>query len=165
MLEKQHTISYHELTTKTALSGDDRALLLEAEKARSGAYAPYSNFHVGAAVKLVNGVIQIGNNQENASFPVGVCGERVALFAAGAQYPDVPVDTIAISVASIPNSPAAAAAPCGLCRQAIAEYEMRHNRPIRLVLGGETDTIYVFERAGELLPLAFDAKFLQQNNK
>lgn len=162
MKEIQHHFSYRIVDDKSALSAADQQLLTLAEGARSQAYAPYSHFHVGSALRLIDGTIITGSNQENASFPVGICGERVALFAAGAQHPNVAIDTIAISVASEEASKAPAAAPCGLCRQAIAEYEMRHKHPIRLLLGGETKPVYVLESASHLLPLAFDASFLQR---
>lgn len=162
MKEVQETVAYQILENKAELSPSDRALLERAESQRALAYAPYSHFHVGSALRLADGTIIVGSNQENASFPVGICGERVALFAAGAQYPYQPVDTIAISVASEEEDLAPAAAPCGMCRQAIAEYEVRHQRPIRLILGGETSTIYIMESASQLLPLAFDASFLQR---
>lgn len=165
MKEIQHIFSYRLLADKSELGVADQALLTQAEEARSGAYVPYSHFHVGSAVRLADGTTLIGSNQENASFPVGICGERVALFAAGAQFPAVAIDTIAISVASEETGPAPAAAPCGLCRQAIVEYEVRHQRPIRLILGGETNPVYVLESASHLLPLAFDASFLQRSKK
>ncbi len=163
MEEKRHIVTYQVLEGKESLTPSDRNLLELAEGMTAKAYAPYSHFHVGAAVLLANGEIFTGSNQENASFPVGLCGERVALFAAGAAFPDVPVVAIAITVANENGSPSPAAAPCGMCRQAIAEYEMRHQQGIRLILGGETPLIYVVPRAGDLLPLAFDAAFLQRH--
>lgn len=135
-------------------------LLARAEDSRKNAYAPYSNFQVGAAVLLKGGEVVLGNNQENASYPSGLCAERVAIFHAGANYPNETITAIAISAASkeyLVNRPAG---PCGNCRQAISEYETKQNTPIQLVLRGEEGEIFVVDSITNLLPLGFDNSFL-----
>ncbi|MEO1010176.1 MAG: cytidine deaminase [Bacteroidota bacterium] len=142
------------------LSQVHRQLLQSAHKARVDAYAPYSNFQVGAAVLLGNGEVVIGSNQENASFPSGLCAERVAVFQAGAKFPGVVISAIAISAASKGKAVTRPVAPCGNCRQAILEYELRQGCPITLILMGKDGQIIKCPSIGNLLPLAFDNSFL-----
>lgn len=143
-----------------ALSPEDRQLLQQAKDAQAGAYAPYSHFKVGAAVLLSNGKVVIGSNQENASYPSGLCAERVAVFQAGAQFPGVRIDKIAIT-ASAANAPTSKpAAPCGNCRQAIFEYEHKQGKPIELLLMGSIGEIYKCPSVKDLLPLAFSDDYL-----
>ena len=136
-------------------------LMSIAQKSRPNAYAPYSNFQVGAAVLLNNDEIVIGNNQENASFPSGLCAERVAIFQAGAAYPGVAVKAIAISAASANTKVSKPAAPCGNCRQAIAEYEQNQTMPIKIFMMGETGVVYAVESLTDLLPLTFGNSYLK----
>lgn len=131
-----------------------------AVEARENAYAPYSQFMVGAAVLLANGEIVIGSNQENASFPSGLCAERVAVFQAGAKYPGVAINKIAISVASKTHKVDRPAAPCGNCRQAIAEYEQNQNTPISILMMGVSGEIFKCESLNDILPLAFGNSYL-----
>lgn len=138
----------------------DAALLLEAQKMVKSAYAPYSEFHVGAAILLENGKIVTGNNQENAAYPSGLCAERVAIFYAGAQYPNVKVKTIAISVKSKNIVIKEPLSPCGGCRQVIAEYENKFGEPIRIIMMGEKGPIYIAKSIESLLPLMFSKKYL-----
>lgn len=138
----------------------DAQLLARAKKAAQQAYAPYSHFKVGAAVRLANGVVVIGNNQENAAYPVTLCGERVAIFAAAAQYPDVPVEAVAITVQTKNRGVDRPVPPCGSCRQVLYEYELRHKNPIRLILQGDSGDIYCTDTVQALLPLVFDASYL-----
>jgi cytidine deaminase len=142
------------------LSKKDALLLKEARKILKNAYAPYSNFHVGAAVLLDNGKVVTGNNQENAAYPSGLCAERVAIFYAGAQYPDIHVNTIAISVKSKSVVVKEPLSPCGGCRQAIAEYENKSGKPIRIIMSGEKGQIYIAKSIESLLPLMFSKKYL-----
>ena len=142
------------------LSQESQELMQKAIAARKDAYAPYSNFLVGAAVLLENGEVVIGNNQENASFPSGLCAERVAVFQAGARYPGVTIKSIAISAASKRYTVDKPAAPCGNCRQSISEYEVRQKSPIELFLMGETGQIIRCASIADILPLAFDTSFL-----
>jgi cytidine deaminase len=137
------------------LSEDDRQLLKRAQSAIKTAYAPYSNFFVGAAAKLSNGEIVTGSNQENASFPVGICAERVLLGAASSLYPETPIETLAVSYQSKIVKSDHPISPCGMCRQALQEVEGRMQKPIRLVLSGMQGKIFVIKSASQLLPLAF----------
>ena len=146
--------------TVQELPSDIQNLMKQAIEVRKNAYAPYSNFQVGAALLLDNGKIVTGNNQENAAYPSGLCAERVAIFYAGAQYPDVAVKTIAIAVKSkniVINEPLS---PCGGCRQAIAEYENKFGKPIRILMSGEKGQIYIAKSIESLLPLMFSKKYL-----
>jgi len=125
-----------------------------ASNAAMDAYAPYSGFQVGAAVLLDDGTIVCGNNQENAAYPSGLCAERVALFYAGAQYPDIPVKAIAIAAFS-EGQQVAHVSPCGSCRQVLLETENRFRKPIRVILCG-TEEVGIIESAASLLPVGFD---------
>jgi len=138
---------------------NDQKLLQEARRITSMAYAPYSGFHVGAAVLLENGMIITGNNQENSAYPSGLCAERVALFYANANYPDSEVKTIAISAAKNGVLVSEPVKPCGACRQALAEAEVRFGTPIRIILDGQ-DSILVLNGVESLLPLSFSKKAL-----
>lgn len=133
----------------------DQELIKKAIEATQRSYAPYSHFHVGAALLLENGEVFIGCNQENAAFPAGICGERSAIFAAGAQYPDVPVVTLALTArgtdGELVDEPAS---PCGTCRQVIIETETRFKHPVRILLYGRKHT-YVIDGIKELMPLSF----------
>ena len=149
--------------TLSDLSQNDQKLLKDAITARSDAYAPYSKFKVGAAVLLENGEVVIGNNQENASYPAGLCAERVAVFQAGARYPGVPITAIAISTLPSMKADAIPAAPCGNCRQSIVEYEQRQQSPISLIMGSEKGPIYKCSSMGDILPLVFDGSFLNDS--
>ena len=136
------------------LSEEDRELVEAAKEATRGSYAPYSKFNVGAAVRLQNGIIVVGANQENAAFPSGLCAERTALFAAGAQYPDQPVTSLAIAARKGKRFLSQPVSPCGACRQVISGVEERFGIPIRILLYG-TDGILVSEGISPLLPLRF----------
>jgi len=152
-------IVVHEFENIDELPVIDQKLLLEARRITRQAYAPYSGFYVGAAVLLGNELIVVGNNQENSAYPSGLCAERVALFYANANYPDSEVKTIAISAAKngvLVNEPVK---PCGSCRQALAETEVRFNTPIRIILDGQ-DSILVLNGVESLLPLSFSKKAL-----
>lgn len=152
-------ILVYEFANINELPVNDQNLLLEARRITGQAYAPYSGFHVGAAVLLGNGLVVSGNNQENSAYPSGLCAERVALFYANANYPDSAVKTIAISAAKngiLVNEPVK---PCGSCRQALAETEVRFETPIRIILDGQ-DAILVLNGVESLLPLSFSKKAL-----
>jgi cytidine deaminase len=137
------------------LSAEEKHLVELAIEATSRSYAPYSKFHVGAAVRLDNGVEIIGCNQENAAYPSGLCAERTALFAAGAQYPDVPVRILAIAArgthGELEDEPVP---PCGSCRQVMIESETRANAPMRILLYGKK-YVYVIDGIRKLMPLTF----------
>lgn len=135
-------------------------LMQKAIEARDKAYAPYSNFHVGAAILLDNGEIITGNNQENASYPSGLCAERTAIYYAGAQYPNAKVLSITISATSQNKPTLNPIPPCGACRQAIAEYEVKQNTPIEIYFMGKLGKIAKSASLVNLLPLAFDKTVL-----
>lgn len=141
------------------LPQDISKLMHEAIKARQKAYAPYSNFQVGAAILLDNNEIITGNNQENVSYPSGLCAERTAIYYAGAQYPDAKILKMAIVAGSNKKQTTKPIPPCGACRQAIAEYEVKQNTPIELYFMGETGTVIKSNSLANLLPLMFD-KFM-----
>ncbi len=132
----------------------------KAQQARNNAYAPYSRFKVGAALKLSLGKIVIGSNQENAAYPSGLCAERVAVYSAGANYPDQTITTLAITVKAESREVKEAIAPCGACRQSLAEYEQKQKSPIAIYFMGETDEIIKVASVMDLLPLGFDTKYL-----
>ena len=136
------------------LSPQDQELVQAAIEATKNAYANYSRFYVGAALRLENGKIVIGANQENAAFPSGLCAERTAVFAAQANYPDSPIETLAIVARNekgvLPNP----ITPCGACRQVILEIEDRYKKPIKILLYG-TQKIYCVRSVKDLLPLSF----------
>jgi cytidine deaminase len=152
MEAKSLNISIKILKTEE-LSEGDSLLRDEAIKAATNAYAPYSNFFVGAAVRLKSGDIVTGCNQENVAFPSGLCAERVALFYANSQFPHIPVESLAI--AAIKNGIVEEIiSPCGACRQVILETENRFDQDIRILLCGKDETLIV-SSAKDLLPLSF----------
>jgi cytidine deaminase len=142
------------------LNKSEAELIKLAKGAIKNAYAPYSEFKVGAAVLLANGEIITGNNQENAAYPSGLCAERVALFYASSQYPGVVVKSIAIAVKSKKTIIKEPLSPCGSCRQVIAEYENLNKKPIKIIMTGEKGPVYVAKSIESLLPLMFSKKYL-----
>lgn len=136
------------------LSPQDQELVQAAIKATNNAYANYSRFYVGAALRLENGKMVIGANQENAAFPSGLCAERTAVFAAQANYPDSPIETLAIAGRNEKGVLPDPITPCGACRQVILEIEDRYKKPIRILLYG-TQKIYCVRSVKDLLPLSF----------
>jgi cytidine deaminase len=154
MQKRTYQLSAIEFEKNNDLTETDQNLIAEARIASELAYAPYSGFYVGAAVLLANGMIIKGNNQENADFTDGLCAERVALFYAQANYPDVPVIAIAISAKKKEGDIVKLSQPCGSCRQVLVETEVRFKQPISIILDGK-DKIMIFEDAESLLPFAF----------
>ncbi|HEY2649228.1 MAG TPA: cytidine deaminase [Puia sp.] len=143
-----------------ALEANDAELLEAARKATTGAYAPYSQFRVGAAVRLENGQIITGSNQENASFPAGICAERVTVSAASATFPGIAMTDLALTYINESGNSSHPISPCGICRQTLAEYEQRFGRSMRLIMGGFSGEIYIISRATDLLPFAFSSQEL-----
>lgn len=135
-------------------------LMNQAIEIRKKAYAPYSQFRVGAALLLDNGKIILGSNQENAAYPSGLCAERTAIFYAGSAYPEAKILKMAITAASDTNQTQAPIPPCGSCRQSIAEYEIRQDTPIEIYFMGEIGEVYKSVSLKNLLPFMFDKKFL-----
>lgn len=143
---KVRIYSYTELT-------DEQKMLVDmAREAVMNSYSPYSNFKVGAALMLDNGEMFIGANQENAAF-AGICGERSALYAAGAKFPGVPVKAVAITSFTRGEFVEEPTAPCGVCRQAFMEFE-KNGHPIELILAGR-EKIYILESIQSTMPLSF----------
>jgi len=155
MYQKSISISYKEYLSNEGLESRDMELLERAKSAAKGAYAPYSNFNVGAAVRLSNGEIVSASNQENAAYPSGLCAERVAIFYAHARYPEASVESVAVTASVGGHICETPTYPCGACRQVLAESEMRAGNPIRVIIGGEKYT-QVMEGIGSLLPFTFD---------
>ena len=138
------------------VTDDIKSLMNKAVNARKKAYAPYSKFNVGAALFLENGEIITGSNQENASYPSGLCAERTAIYYAGAQYPNVKILKMAITAGSQTKITSNPIPPCGACRQAIAEYEVKQESPIEIYFMGETGKVVKSNSLANLLPLVFD---------
>lgn len=161
MKEISLTLRYNQLEYNE-LSSQDRQLLTAAVEAACSAYAPYSHFKVGAAVLLDSGEVISGNNQENAAYPIGLCAERVALFYANATHPNERVTTLAITVVDDNNEVKNdVISPCGACRQALAETEMRFSQPIRILLFAKNQ-ILEFQSVQTLLPLCFNQSDLNK---
>ena len=137
------------------LTPADAALMQAAKAALDNSYSPYSSFKVAAAVLLENGEILTGTNQENASYPVGICAEGTVLSAVSAVYPNVAVKKMAVTVKSGKKLVAQPVAPCGICRQRILEYEIRFNSNIEIIMMGEEGEVYSVDSIKDLLPLAF----------
>jgi len=157
MNKSSYSFAYEVYNSIDDLNKEDAWLLQHAKETSRSAYAPYSHFQVGAAARLLNGEIVKGTNQENASYPVGICAERVLLSAAAVLHPQVPVESIAVSYRSDSVKSDHPITPCGICRQSLQEYEQRVHQPIRLILGGMDGKVIVIERASMLLPLSFTA--------
>lgn len=158
-----------QLTTKvtvfpavTALNDDDKKLMLAAGRAMLGAYAPYSEFKVGAAVLMDSGTMVLGNNQENGAYPSGLCAERVAIFSAHANFPHQRMKAVAIQASSEHIEVSEPVAPCGACRQVLVEYERNQQTSIPILFTGETGPVYRIETVSELLPFLFHGDFLKK---
>ena len=156
MSNKRLTIDYEEFTSAGQMLPEDQELVKAAIDAQNGSYSPYSNFQVGAALRLANGLIVKGANQENAAYPSGLCAERTAMFWAGANYPDVPMDALAIAGADHGVLCESPASPCGSCRQVMAEYQKKHGKPMIIILVG-SKRIRKFHCVDDLLPFIFDS--------
>jgi len=155
MNKEAYQFTYEVYDSVDELSKEDAWLVNEAREVTAAAYAPYSNFNVGAVAKMANGEIVAGTNQENASYPVGICAERVLLSSAAILYPNIPVDTIAISYNNNNGESSHPISPCGMCRQSLVEYEERMKQPIRLLLSGMEGRVFIIQKANMLLPLSF----------
>ncbi|HVG13558.1 MAG TPA: cytidine deaminase [Chitinophagaceae bacterium] len=160
MEEKKFEFRYKVYSDANELKAQDQLLLAEAKRATGHAYAPYSHFYVGAAALLINGQVVLGSNQENASFPVGMCAERVLLSTLSSLFPNMAIEAIAISYKSDQVVSDHPIAPCGICRQTLQEFEGRVKKPIRIFLGGQEGPVYEIESASHLLPLAFTSEEL-----
>lgn len=157
MLKKELPLSIEIYTSQEELNEADRHLLEQAKIVTKHAYAPYSQFNVGAAAQLTDGKIVTATNQENASYPVGICAERVLLSVVASQFNTAGIKTIAISYDNLKGTSEKPISPCGICRQTLAEYEERTHQPIRLILSGLTGPVYIIAKAHDLLPLSFNS--------
>lgn len=153
-MKQQNIVSTLNICALEELSADEQRLVAAAIEATRSSYAPYSHFHVGAAVMLESGDIVKGCNQENAAYPTTICAERAALFAAGAQQPDQPVRAIAIAARNAAGLTPEPVTPCGSCRQAMVETETRYGQPIRIILYGQ-NRIFALDGVKNLMPLSF----------
>lgn len=161
MKENKFEFNYTVYDSIDELPEGQRRLLHEAREVTEQAYAPYSKFQVGAVARLANGETIAGSNQENASFPAGLCAERVLLASVSSLFPRVPIETIAVSYKSEHQKSDHPISPCGICRQSLQEFETRVNHPVQLILGGMTGPVYVIDSASRLLPLAFTSEELR----
>ena len=153
-------INIEEAASQDNLSKKEQQVLVEALKAASDAWAPYSKFRVGAALLLDNGELVRGNNQENAAYPAGLCAERVAMFAANANFPDSGIEVLAVCAMIKDEFLEEPVYPCGSCRQSLLESENRFKKPIRILMYGK-NRIHIAHSVKDLLPLSFDASFLK----
>ena len=154
-MDKELTIRYQEFDSLAELAAGDRELLQRAVEATEGSYAPYSGFHVGAALRLADGTVVVGSNQENMAYPSGLCAERTAVFAASAQRPDCR-DYRALAIAGRDSGGRLCeASPCGACRQVLSEYEQRQGSPLRVLCYLDGGGVRVFPSVASLLPFSF----------
>lgn len=156
MKEITITTTFEVFDSVSSLPSEIQSLMNQAIETRKNAYAPYSRFRVGAAILLDNGKVVLGSNQENAAYPSGLCAERVAIFQAGAIYPNTKIVKLAITAASDTNPTLSPIPPCGACRQSIAEYEFKQDTPIEIYFMGESGEVYKSNSINNLLPLSFD---------
>jgi len=162
MKENQNiSIQYTSYSHVSELADEDQKVLIKAIEFSNDAYAPYSEFKVGASVLLKNGEIVSGSNQENAAYPSGLCAERVAMFSASANYRDEEMQTIAIYAASATTAQKQIS-PCGSCRQVLVEYEVKQNKNIKVLLMNSSKEVWEFYSCRDLLPLAFDFTALKK---
>ena len=151
---------YKKYSNMAELNAEDNELMTKAIGQLDNAYAPYSGFHVGAAARLIDKSIYLGSNQENASYPLCMCGERVALYNAATYNGKTAVESLAITIKNIRMPITRPVSPCGACRQVISEYEHRHQHPIRILLKSDSPEIYELESVSDILPLGFNGSFL-----
>ncbi|MGM9781098.1 MAG: cytidine deaminase [Candidatus Cryptobacteroides sp.] len=156
MEQKEIHITYSQFGSVEEMNAEDRELVSESIEAMGGAYAPYSHFHVGAAVRLSNGQIVRGANQENAAFPSGLCAERTAMFAASSKYPDKDMLSIAIAGGVHGRLGSTPASPCGACRQVMAQYQTKSGKPMSIIMVAD-GKILKFEKVDDLLPMIFNS--------
>ena len=159
---REISFEIEEVNNEDLLSEEDRELVRKAKLATELAYAPYSGFRVGAAARLKNGAFVSGSNQENASYPVGICAERTLLSTISSIYPNEAVDSIAITYNNVNGDSSEPVAPCGICRQTLLEYELRTHSSIRLLLAGNNGKIIIIPKASNLLPFGFSSEDMKR---
>ena len=155
MRKEQFICPYTLYENLDELEPRDAELMRRAHEATKNSYAPYSNFHVGAAVRLANGAIVTGNNVENAAYPSGLCAERVAMFSAMAQYPGVAFEALAVTAHSATNTIDEPVAPCGACRQVMLEYEQQQGHPLRVLCLQHGGSVREVNSVADLMPFSF----------
>ena len=158
-------ITIQEYQTNESIPANDLELMEQAVIASQSSYAPYSQFHVGAAILLENGEIIKGSNQENAAYPSGLCAERVALFSAKSVFPDIPIQAIAITAHSDDFETEVPVTPCGSCRQVLAEMQNRQTKKIKIIMKGQKGATFVTDGIENLLPLMFIEEKLKKSKK
>lgn len=156
-MQQQLPFDYQLLAAADQLEPADLALLNKARHATAAAYAPYSQFRVAAAALLDNGEVVAATNQENASYPVGICAERSLLSTISAVYPDNRILVMALSYSNAKGVSNQPISPCGICRQSLAEYESRYQQPVKLIMSGLEGPVYIIPNTSQLLPLRFSA--------
>jgi len=156
MSKKTLSFDYEEFSSVSEMLPEDQELVAAALEAQKGSYSPYSEFQVGAALKLDNGVVVKGANQENVAYPSGLCAERSAMFWAGANYPDAVMETLVVAGANKGVLCESPASPCGACRQVMAEYQKKQGKPMKIILVG-SKRIRKFKCVDDLLPFIFDS--------
>ena len=159
----EHKIEALLFESMSELETSDKELLEEAIKISKTAYAPYSRFHVGAALRLDDGQIVLGNNQENVAYPSGTCAERTAFYYAGANYPNKKIKTVAIHAFAKDFKVQSPISPCGSCRQAMVEYENNQENRIKVILMGAEGDIMIIESVADLLPFLFNEVGLKKD--
>ncbi len=160
MKEQDLNIKYTEFDSFDELDEENKHILSEARQACLHSYSPYSGFSVGAAVKCNDGSIVTGNNQENAAYPSGLCAERVAIFSAMSKNSNTRIEKLAIAVKTKNGNVRHPVAPCGACRQVIAEYEHRQGSKIEIFFSSESGRTIIVNGINALLPFAFNADYL-----
>ncbi|MDB5116041.1 MAG: cytidine deaminase [Mucilaginibacter sp.] len=155
MTNHEIKISFQEYTSIKELNTNDQNLCLEAVKAMRNSHSPYSKFRVGAALRLQSGKIIYGSNQENVAYPSGLCAERVALFHWGANHPDDPIESIAITAHTDEFELIKPVTPCGSCLQVMAEYEKKQNSPVKIILHCKDGPVWVTNGVESFLPFLF----------
>lgn len=164
MIKKDLSFHIFEVENISELNDREQELVRLSRKMTEKAYAPYSEFFVGAAVLLENGEIITGSNQENGAYPSGLCAERVAVFAASAMFPGVSMKIIAVSAKTARLEMAEPVSPCGACRQVLLEYEILQKTPIRVLLSKEDGKVIILEKVNDLLPLSFSGNGLKKSS-
>lgn len=157
MKDEVYKFDYEIYNSIDELNPNDAELLREARNVTKFAYVPYSNFRVGAYAKLANGKTVSGTNQENASYPAGICAERTLLSTASSLFPGTAIETMAISYHNLNGSSDQPISPCGICRQTLAEFQQRTNHSVRLILSGMEGKVQIIKNAADLLPLSFSS--------
>ncbi len=161
-MKKTISFSYNSYNSPSEMTYSDQQLIAQAESSLTKAYAIYSGFHVGASVLLENGKIMSANNQENMAFPSSLCAERVLMYYCKANFPELEIKKIAVTVKSVHGSISEPISPCGSCRQVMLEYEQNQNNNIQVLLKADQGKVYELESINDLLPLSFKTDVLKR---